>query len=110
MGAGLRYFGGALAFGFAAVWIVQSLAAAFVCVAAAAAGYGGVLVAQRTSARLGGPGGPTTGKPSAASRAGDAADLSRRADELNDDLGHVYEPEAIAPSSADSAEAARSDA
>ncbi len=98
MGAGLRYFGGAVAFGFAAVWIMQSFAAALVCLSAAAAGYGAVLLAERarrtfgvrvnSSPRLS----PSTSSPP--SKTGTAEDLSRQADELNDDLGHLYEPTA----------------
>jgi hypothetical protein len=102
VGSGLRYFGGAVAFGFAAVWIMQSLAAALVCLLAAAAGYAAVLVAERTRARLtarvGSPGiaTPNTTLPR---RTLELEDLSRQADELNHDLGHVYEPGAPPPPS-----------
>ena len=102
MGSGLRYFGGAVAFGFAAVWIMQSLAAALVCLLAAAAGYAAVLVAERTraklAARVGSPdiAAPNTTLPR---RTPEVEDLSRRADELNHDLGHVYEPAAATPPS-----------
>jgi hypothetical protein len=100
VGSGLRYFGGAVAFGFAAVWIMQSLAAALVCLLAAAAGYAAVLVAERTRARLtarvGSPGiaTPNTTLPR---RTLELEDLSRQADELNHDLGHVYEPTVAMP-------------
>jgi hypothetical protein len=92
----LRYFGGAVAFGFAAVWIMQSLAAALVCLSAAAAGYGAVLLAERAQRKLGrsvnGSRNPSPSTSSSPSKTGAAEDLSRQADALNDDLGHVYEP------------------
>jgi hypothetical protein len=96
----LRYFGGAVAFGFAAVWIMASLAAALVCLAAAAVGYGVVFVAERMRAR----------RATRASSAGVAAtrtfalplgtqeveDLPRWAEALSSDLGHIYDPTATA--------------
>ena len=51
MGVGLRYFGGALAFGFAAVWVMASLAAALVCLLSAVLAYGVVWVAERMHAK-----------------------------------------------------------
>jgi len=101
VGGGLRYFGGAVAFGFAAVWIMWSLAAAFICVLSAAAGYGAVVVAERARARLGArtgrPGVSTPSTRSPQRRTAEAEDLSIRADELNHDLGHIYEPAAAPP-------------
>jgi len=85
---GLRYFGGAVAFGFAAVWITWSLAAALVCLLSAAAGYGAVFVAQRARGKLASR--PSMVTP--ASRTPEVEDLSLQADELNQDLGHIYEP------------------
>lgn len=88
MDRGLRYFGGAVAFGFAAVWIMWSLAAALVCLLSAAAGYGAVFVAQCARGRLA----ARASSPTPGSRTPEAEDLSLQADELNQDLGHVYEP------------------
>ncbi len=95
MGNGLRYFGGAVAFGFAAVWIIASLAAALVCLLAAVLGYGGVLLAERTGARIAGRSRRAGSRPKRVRRR-----LRRRApdglpgwaDALNSDLGHVYQP------------------
>jgi hypothetical protein len=96
----LRYFGGAVAFGFAAVWIMWSLSAALICLLSAAAGYGAVVLAERARAALAGraaaPRASTT--PSPTHRTPEAEDLSLRADELNHDLGHVYQPTAAIPS------------
>jgi hypothetical protein len=92
MGGGLRYFGGAVAFGFAAVWIMWSLSAALICLLASVAGYGAVVVAERARAKLAaraGGSGMSTPRPR---RVPEAEDLSLRADDLNHDLGHVYEP------------------
>ena len=97
MGGGLRCFGGALAFGFAAIWIVASLDAALVCLASAAAGYGAVLMVERTRAKLSGfsrRGGPAPGALSPSIRSSNLEELPLRADELNSDLGHVYDPAA----------------
>ena len=101
MAGGLRYFGGAVAFGFAAVWIMWSLIAALICLLSAAAGYGAVVVAECARARLAArPGRHVTSRPSTPSlprRTSEAEDLSLRADELNHDLGHIYEPTAAIP-------------
>jgi hypothetical protein len=96
----LRYFGGAVAFGFAAVWIMQSLAAALVCVLAAVAGYGAVFAAQRARAKLAvrADGDSTASSPLPPGRTTEAGDLSLRADQLNDDLGHLYDPAETTPS------------
>ena len=87
----MRYFAGALAFGFAAVWIMASLAAALVCLLSAAAGYGAVLAVERLRAKRGAradsPIDPVP-VPSPSS------EQERQADELNQDLGYVYEPSA----------------
>jgi hypothetical protein len=103
MGAGSRYFGGAVAFGFAAMWIMASLAAALVCLAAAAVGYSSVLLAEKTRAKLANRAGRASISASAASaarpiRRPEVADLRVSADALNTDLGHVYEPAATTPS------------
>ena len=106
MGGGLRYFGGAVAFGFAAVWIMWSLSAALICLLSAVGGYGAGVVAERARANLAGRAGgarmSTPSTPSPPSGVADAEDLSLRADDLNHDLGHVYEPTpAMPPRAAD---------
>jgi hypothetical protein len=96
--SGFRYFGGAVAFGFAAMWIMASLRAALVCLLSAVIGYGMVIVAERARARLaaraGRPGVPASAMlvPPRPTREG--GDLAQWADALNSDLGHVYEPAA----------------
>jgi hypothetical protein len=101
VGGGLRYFGGAVAFGFAAMWIMWSLAAALICLLAAAVGYAAGLLAERAGGNLASPTGtPATSTPSALSlrrRTAEADELSRKADEINHDLGHLYEPPAGTP-------------
>ena len=82
---GFRYFGGAVAFGFAAVWIMASLTAALVCLLSAVVGYGVAFVAERRRA-------PSVEKS------------THWADALNSDLGHIYEPAATtSPLSAEAA-------
>jgi hypothetical protein len=104
----LRCLGGAVGFGFAAVWITASLAAALVCVLSAAVGYGAVLMAERTRAKLSAHAGrPTIPTPSTLplpSRTTEVEDLPLQAEELNHDLGHVYEPTAGRPPLAGEAE------
>lgn len=75
----------AVRFGFAAVWIMWSLPAALICLLSAAAGYGAVVVAERVRAKLAARANtrPASSNPGA---------LSQQADELNRDLGHIYEP------------------
>jgi hypothetical protein len=96
VGSGLRYFGAAVAFGFAAVWIMATLAAALICLLAAAAGFGSVAVAQRVRTKL-----ASRAENHAASKSAELAVSSWRPpeddsppspDELNRDLGYVYEP------------------
>lgn len=80
----LRYFGCAAGFGFGVLWMTEGLGAAILCLMLAALGYGAVLVAERARAN-----------PSAfrlPSRTPEAEELPLRAEELNLDLGHVYEP------------------
>ena len=86
---GLRYFVGAVAFGFAALWIMATLAGALVCALSAVVGYGVVVAAERMQAKLG----------NRANRSGvsDARNLPVWADALNTDLGHIYEPSATSP-------------
>jgi hypothetical protein len=96
VGGGFRYFVGAVAFGFAAVWIMATLAGALVCLAAAVAGYAAVVVADWTRnkraahATVGGNAAPSKGaQPSPAPY---LEDFPLTPDALNDDLGYVYEP------------------
>lgn len=99
MGGGLRYFGGAVAFGFAAVWIMASLEAALVCVLAAVVGYAVVSLGERMrGSRDNRTSGPRVALPSAAAlpRTPDAL-LPQWADALNSDLGHIYEPSTTSP-------------
>jgi hypothetical protein len=89
-----------VAFGFAAVWIMWSLAAALICLLAAAVGYAAGLVAERAGGKLvSRTGNPATSTPRALSlpRRAEADELSRKADEINRDLGHLYEPPAGTP-------------
>ena len=92
MGGGFRYFVGAVAFGFAAVWIMATLAGALVCLLSAVVGYSVVLVADRARARRAARATSSIiSAPSAvALPAGTphADDLSSWADSLHSDLGH----------------------
>lgn len=94
----LRCFGGAVGFGFAAVWITASLAAALVCLAAAALGYGVIVVAERArakvAARRSSPGIAVSNVQALPSPTPEAEDLPSWADALNSDLGHLYQPTA----------------
>jgi hypothetical protein len=96
VGGGFRYFVGAVAFGFAAVWIMATLAGALVCLSSAVVGYGVVLVAERARAkratRASSRGVSTPSALPAQSPYVD--DLASWADALHSDLGHVYEPAA----------------
>jgi len=96
----LRCLGGAVGFGFAAVWITASLAAAFVCLASAALGYGAVLVAERVRARrarrAASQSHPASRRLALPSTSPEGQDLPPRADELNQDLGRIYRPPAEA--------------
>ena len=94
----LRCLGGAVGFGFAAVWITASLAAAFVCLGSAALGCGAVLVVEHARARRAGNAAshdnPATRRLALPTSGVEEDDLPLRADELNHDLGHVYQPPA----------------
>ena len=96
MSGGLRYFVGAMAFGFAAVWIMATLAAALVCLVAAVAGYGAVVVAEwartKRAARGTTPGIAGTSKGAKPSPEPYLEDFPLTPDALNSDLGYVYEP------------------
>lgn len=97
MSSGLRYFAGAVAFGFAAVWIMATLAGALVCVLAAVVACGVVAVAEHSRAKraLGAGGHISTPSPGGLQiRTPDVEGLPQWADTLNRDLGHIYEPTA----------------
>ena len=85
MDSSVRYFGSAVGFGFGVLWMTQGLGAAILCLLLAGLGYGVVLAAERarenpSAFRL------PTRTPE------EQEDLPLRAEELNHDLGHVYEP------------------
>jgi len=102
VGGGFRYFVGAVAFGFAAVWIMATLAGALVCLSSASAvvGYGVVLVAERARAkratRASSRGVSTPSAFALRAQTPQVDDLALWADALRSDLGHVYEPAAAA--------------
>src|SRR6476646_1249788 len=80
----VRYFGCAVGFGFGVLWMTQGLGGAILCLLLAGLGYGVVLAAERAREN-----------PRALrlpSRTPEEDDLPLRAEELNLDLGHVYEP------------------
>lgn len=84
MDSSLRYFGCAVGFGFGVLWMTEGLGAAILCLLLAALGYGAVFVAERARAN--------PNMFALPNRTAAVDDLPLRADELNLDLGHVYEP------------------
>lgn len=80
----LRYFGCVAGFGFGVLWMTEGLGAAILCLMLAALGYGAVLVAERARAN--------PGSFRLPSRTPEVEEMPLRAEELNLDLGHVYEP------------------
>lgn len=84
MDSSLRYFGCVAGFGFGVLWITEGIGAAILCLMLAALGYAAVLVAERARAN------PSSFR--LPSRTPETEDLPLRAEELNLDLGHVYEP------------------
>ena len=84
MDSSLRYFGCVAGFAFGVLWMTEGLGAAILCLLLGAFGYGVVLVAEHAQANPSSFRLPT--------RAPEAGDLPVRAEELNLDLGHVYEP------------------
>ncbi len=95
MGGGFRYFAGALAFGFAAVWIMATLAGALVCLLSAAVAYGAVFVVESRRAKRAARGHAVTITPTTVerpSRAAELEDFPLSPEALNSDLGYVYEP------------------
>jgi hypothetical protein len=91
----VRYFGCAVGFGFGVLWLTQGLGAAILCLLLAGLGYGVVLAAERAREN------PNTFR--LPTRTPEVEDLPLRAEELNVDLGHVYEPsdDASSPLSAE---------
>jgi hypothetical protein len=83
----LRYFGCLAGFGFGVLWMTEGIGAAILCLLLAGLGYGAVVVTERARANPG-----TFRRPTRTPEAG-ADDLPLRAEELNLDLGHVYEPD-----------------
>ena len=86
MDSWLRYFGCVAGFGFGVLWITEGLGAAILCSALAAFGYGIVLVAERARDN------PSSFRLPTRTPDMDEDDLPLQAEELNLDLGHVYEP------------------
>lgn len=87
MDSSLRYFGCLVGFGFGVLWMTEGLGAAILCLLLGALGYGVVLVAERARAN------PESFRLQMPSRTpAETADLPSQAEELNTDLGHVYEP------------------
>ena len=80
----MRLFGCVVGFVFGVLWTTEGLGAAILCLLLAALGYGAVLVAERARANPGAIRLP--------SRTPEVEDLPFQAEELNHDLGHVYEP------------------
>lgn len=94
MGGGLRYFGGAVAFGFAAIWIMASLTAALVCLLSAVIGYGVGFAAERTRGRVVTRASNARIAAPTLTSAAPEATMPVWAETLNSDLGHIYEPSA----------------
>lgn len=86
MDSSLRYFGCVAGFGFGVLWMTEGIGAAILCLLLAGLGYGAVLVAERARAN------PSTFRLTTRTPDAEVADLPLRAEELNLDLGHVYEP------------------
>lgn len=84
MDSSMRYFGCAAGFGFGVLWMTEGIGSAILCLLLAGLGYGAVLVAERAKAEPG-----TFRLPS---RTPESTDLPLKAEELNSDFGHVYEP------------------
>jgi hypothetical protein len=85
-----RYFGSVAGFGFGVLWMTEGLGAAILCLLLGALGYGVVFVAERAR--------ENPGAFRLQSRTSEEADLPQQAEELNLDLGHVYEPSDVASS------------
>lgn len=86
MDSSMRYFGCLAGFGFGVLWMTEGLGAAILCMLLAGLGYGAVFVAERARAN------PESFRLASRTPEPEAEDLPLRAEELNLDLGHVYEP------------------
>lgn len=86
MDSSLRYFGCVAGFGFGVLWMTEGIGVAILCLLLAGLGYGVVLVAERARAN------PSSFRLPSRTPAADEDDLPLLADELNHDLGQVYEP------------------
>jgi hypothetical protein len=82
----LRYFGCVAGFGFGVLWMTEGLGAAILCLLLAGLGYCAVFAAERARAN------PSAFRRPSRTPETKAEDLPLRAEELNLDLGHVYEP------------------
>ena len=82
----MRYFGCVAGFGFGVLWITEGIGAAILCLMLGALGYAAVLVAERARAN------PSSFRLPSRTPGAEEEDLPLRAEELNLDLGHVYEP------------------
>ena len=85
MDISLRLFGCVVGFAFGVLWMTEGLGAAILCLVLAALGYGVVFVADRARANPGAIRLPRRTPP-------ETEDLPFKAEELNHDLGHVFEP------------------
>lgn len=99
MDSSLRYFGCVVGFGFGVLWMTEGLGAAILCLLLAGIGYGVVLVAERARAN------PEAFRFPTRTAETEDPPLRAEAEELNTDLGHVYEPSPDDASSPLSAEA-----
>ncbi len=86
MDSSLRYFGCVAGFGFGVLWMTEGLGAAILCLLLAGLGYGVVFASERARAN------PSSFRLPSRTPEAAAEDLPLRAEELNLDLGHVYEP------------------
>lgn len=84
MDSWLRLFGCVVGFAFGVLWLAEGLGAAILCLLLAGLGYGTVYVAERARAN--------PGRLRLPSRTSQVEGLPLQAEELNHDLGHVYEP------------------
>jgi len=82
----LRYFGCVVGFGFGVLWMTEGLGAAILCLLLAGLGYGAVLVAEHARAN------PDAFRLPTRTPGAEDLPLRAEAEELNLDLGHVYEP------------------
>jgi hypothetical protein len=82
----LRLFGCVVGFAFGVLWMTEGIGAAILCVLLAGLGYGAVFVAERARAN------PGAIRLPSRSPEPEVEDLPFQAEELNHDLGHIYEP------------------